>query len=302
MPEHGGRGLRLVDDAERHIGFGQPHQRLFDVTRGLVLGDHDFEAVDGAGVVLLVQVIAPDLHFLAGELVAGDFDFLFGADGVFAGRILADHLVERAERLLGAGLVAGDVRDFVEIGGADQVLRVSGVRAAGMQRDVALGRGDAIVIGAGLVIGIGRHDQRLARPFRVGVLAVDLLELLRRGRRVVLGVEEIEALVVEPVGGFVGRRVVLAEKIEAAAGAQARRQQHHGQRAHEPASGASGQRHRRVVAGRDFVGMEFLVAKSLGTNSSHAAVSGSPRAVLSLAATPSSRAGVDEKTRCRPSD
>src|ERR1039458_8439128 len=56
--------------------------------------------------------------------------------------------------LNGARLVAGDVRDFFEIGGADQVLRVSGVRAARVQRDVALGRGDAIVIGVGLIIGI----------------------------------------------------------------------------------------------------------------------------------------------------
>ena len=154
VPEHGGGGLRFLDDAERHVGFGQPHQRLFDVPGGLVLGDDHFEAVDGAGVVLLFQVVAPGLHFLAGELVAGDFDFLLGADGVFAARILADHFLERGERLFGARLVAGDVRDFFEIGGADQVLRVSGVRAARVQRDVALGRGDASVIVVGLIIGI----------------------------------------------------------------------------------------------------------------------------------------------------
>ena len=33
VAEHGGGGLRLVDDAERHIGLGQPGQRLLDVAR-----------------------------------------------------------------------------------------------------------------------------------------------------------------------------------------------------------------------------------------------------------------------------
>src|ERR1700682_978478 len=63
MPEHGGRGLRLADDTDRHIGLGQPGQRFLDMPRGLVLGDHGLEAVDGGGVVALIHVIAGDLHF-----------------------------------------------------------------------------------------------------------------------------------------------------------------------------------------------------------------------------------------------
>src|ERR1700716_2418113 len=51
MPEHGGGGLRLADDADRHIGFGQPRQRFLDMPRGLILGDHGLEAVDRAGKV-----------------------------------------------------------------------------------------------------------------------------------------------------------------------------------------------------------------------------------------------------------
>src|SRR3981189_2535521 len=35
VPEHGGGGLRLADDADRHIGLGQPGQRFLDVARGL---------------------------------------------------------------------------------------------------------------------------------------------------------------------------------------------------------------------------------------------------------------------------
>ena len=120
------------------------------MARGLVLGDHDLEAVDRAGVIVLFQIIAPDIHFLAGELVAGAFELGLGADGVFRGRIFADHFLQRVDRLLGAGLVAGNVRDLVVMRGRDQVLRVGGVGAARMQRDVAGGGANAIVVVAGL--------------------------------------------------------------------------------------------------------------------------------------------------------
>src|SRR6266849_2598146 len=70
VPEHGSRGLRLADDTDRHIGLGQPGQRFLDVPRGLILGNHGLEAVDRAGVIALVEIVAPDIHFLAGELIA----------------------------------------------------------------------------------------------------------------------------------------------------------------------------------------------------------------------------------------
>src|SRR5262249_47054687 len=65
VAEHGGRGLGLVDDAERHISLGEPQQRLLDVARGLETGHHDLEAVDGTRVVLAFHVPAADIHFLA---------------------------------------------------------------------------------------------------------------------------------------------------------------------------------------------------------------------------------------------
>src|ERR1700736_5084379 len=40
VPEHGGGGLRLADDTERHIGLGEPGQRFLDMARGLILGHH----------------------------------------------------------------------------------------------------------------------------------------------------------------------------------------------------------------------------------------------------------------------
>src|SRR5580704_8688055 len=162
VPEHGGRRLRLADDPDRHIGFGEPRQRFLDMARGLVLRDHRLEAVDGGGVVALIHVVAADIHFLAGELVARAFELGLGADGIFRGRILADHLFQRGDRLLGAALVARNIRDLVVMRGRDQILRVSRIRASRMQGDVTGRRTNAAVIVAGIVEGIGRHQKRFA--------------------------------------------------------------------------------------------------------------------------------------------
>jgi len=40
------RRFALADDADRHIGLGEPCQRFLDMPCGLVLRDHDLEAVD----------------------------------------------------------------------------------------------------------------------------------------------------------------------------------------------------------------------------------------------------------------
>src|SRR5258705_6491656 len=90
VSEHGSGGLRLADNADRHIGFGQPGQRLLDMPGGLILGDYGLEAVDGGGVVALFHVIAADIHFAAGELIARAFELGLGADGIFRRRIFAD--------------------------------------------------------------------------------------------------------------------------------------------------------------------------------------------------------------------
>ena len=260
----------------------------------LILRHHHLEAIDGAGEIPLLQVPAADVHFLGGELVAADLDLLARAFGIFGVGELARDLLERRDRALGAGLVAGDVRDLVEIGGADQVLRIGGVRAARMQRDVALGGVDRLVVGARGVIRIGRHDQPFARPFRIGVLAVDLLELLGGVLCLVLDVEQVEALVVEAVGGLVGRRIVLGKQVETAtASAQARRQQHRGEHARETApTGASG----RARSGCDYLRHGIFGHKL----KPHPFVSGplngrsrKPRCDTLI------RAGVNEKTRVR---
>ena len=81
-----------------------------------------------------------------------------------------------------------------------------------MQRHVALRRRDRVVVRGSLVMRVGRHDQRLARPFRIGVLAVDFLEALGGLLVVLLVVQKVEALIVELVGRIVRNDVLLAEK------------------------------------------------------------------------------------------
>src|ERR1700712_5639014 len=64
VAKHGGGGLRLADDADRHVALGEAHQRFLDMAGGLVLRHHGLEAVDGGSVVTLVHVIVADRHFL----------------------------------------------------------------------------------------------------------------------------------------------------------------------------------------------------------------------------------------------
>src|SRR5205085_11888314 len=59
----------------------------------------------------------------------------------------------------------------------DQVLRIGGVRAARMQRDITGGRADTAVIVACLIGRIGGHQQRFTRPVGIRMLSVDLFEL-----------------------------------------------------------------------------------------------------------------------------
>ena len=82
------------------------------------------------------------------------------------------------KRLAGIGLVALRVEHLIVIGHADDVLGEVRFLRAGMQREVAVGGGDGVVKFAGLVIGIGRHDDGAAGLLRIGVVDVDFFVLL----------------------------------------------------------------------------------------------------------------------------
>src|SRR6185369_13711942 len=213
VPKHSRRRLRLADDADRHIGLGETEQRFLDMARGLIAGDHGLEAIDGRGEVALFQIIAADIQFLAGKLVAGAFELGFGGGRIFGSRVFANHLFQRRDRLFGAALVAGDVRDLVVMRGRDQILRVSRVSAAGMQGDVTGRSADTAVIVALVVEGIGRHQQRFARPVRIGMLAIDFLEFLRRRLVILALVHQVQALIVELVRRFLVEGIVLGGEL-----------------------------------------------------------------------------------------
>src|SRR4051795_6928386 len=137
VPKYGGGGLGFADDADGHIGLGEPGQGFLDVPGGLILRDHRLETIDGRRVVALFHVIAADVHFATGELVAGAFELGLGADGILGCRVFANHLFKRRDRLLGTSLVAGDVGNLVVMRGGDQILGVGRVRASRVQGHVA---------------------------------------------------------------------------------------------------------------------------------------------------------------------
>ena len=62
----------------RQIGLGQALSASSTWRVVWYLRDDAAEAVDRAGVVALLEIVAADLHLLAGELVARDLDLLAG--------------------------------------------------------------------------------------------------------------------------------------------------------------------------------------------------------------------------------
>src|SRR5213075_488128 len=70
VAEHGRILLGLLDEAERQVALDEALQRFRDMLRGLVIVDAAAESVYRRQRRGTVQVIAADLLFLAGELVA----------------------------------------------------------------------------------------------------------------------------------------------------------------------------------------------------------------------------------------
>src|SRR5258708_13125595 len=59
VAQHGGGGLRLAADADRHIGLGQPRQPFLDMPFGLVAGDPGLQTLHTARVGPLFPVTPP---------------------------------------------------------------------------------------------------------------------------------------------------------------------------------------------------------------------------------------------------
>ena len=93
------------------------------VAEGFVFGGGVREGGDGFGVepvdrgemLRTLQVVAPDLHLLAGQLVADHVHLQLGVARVIRLREAGDHLVERLEGEVRARLVAAHIDDLVEM-------------------------------------------------------------------------------------------------------------------------------------------------------------------------------------------
>src|SRR5882724_4912716 len=157
VAEHGRGGLRLVLDADRQVALGQALERLRNVGRGLVELDDAAEAVDGGEVLLALEVEAADLHFLAGEVVAGEVELQRRIARVVGVGEAGDDVVEGIERLLGVLLVAADVDDLLVIADGLEIVGIGDALVAGMEVDEAAERDERIVVLVLQVVGIGRH-------------------------------------------------------------------------------------------------------------------------------------------------
>jgi hypothetical protein len=156
-------------------------QRLGRVRCRVILLDHALEAVDRGEVLVAAQIVAADLHLLAGELVAHHVALQFGVAGVLALGEARDNLVEGGEREDGAVLFPADIDDLVELADGHEIIGIGRPIATGVDGDVLLRRGDRLVIVARLVAGVGGHQHRPLSPDGIGMLALDLVELLGCG-------------------------------------------------------------------------------------------------------------------------
>ena len=111
-------------------------------------------------------------------MVDGQVDLEGRVAGIFrVGEPLHD-VLERDQRRLGIGLVAADIDDLLVERDRLQIEGIGDLVAARMQRDIGVGGRDRVGIFVGLIVAEGRHQHRAARPNRIGMLALDLVELL----------------------------------------------------------------------------------------------------------------------------
>ena len=102
-----------------------------------------------------------------------------------------------------------------------------------MELDEAVEGDDGLVVLVRLVVGEGRHDLRLGRPYRVGMLAVDLLEAFG-GDFVFLLAQRIEGAVVELFDGLLDIVGVVIRRAAAAKSERHQTQRQPGDRAPSP--------------------------------------------------------------------
>src|SRR3546814_20179424 len=77
-------------------------------------------------------------------------------------------------------LVARDVAHLLVIADGDQIIGVGRILVAGMDAEESLGRKDGMALVSRRIIAERAHQLRAPRPSRIGVLALHIVDSLRR--------------------------------------------------------------------------------------------------------------------------
>ena len=187
--------------------------------RGLILLYHHAEPVDRRRVMLTLQVVTADLHFLAGKVIVGQIELQHRRARIIAVGIKLDHLAHALQRLEGQPLIASDLVDLVVIGQRQQILGIGRVFVCRIVVQKALGGHARFLIVPALVIGESLHDQGALGPFRIGIKPLHFRKILDGflGLAVILKLEF--AALIDFLGGEVfKRRFLVAAKAARAGG------------------------------------------------------------------------------------
>ena len=144
------------------------------------------------------QIVAADIHLLAGEMIVGEVDLEPCIARVGGVGEAAHHLVQRGLRLLRIQLVPHDIGNLLIEAERAQIVRVSDLGVAGVKLDEPVERQDRRVIACCLVIRERGHERRLDRPDGVRVLTLHVVETLGRAD-IFPGAKRVHGLVVNLV-------------------------------------------------------------------------------------------------------
>ncbi len=106
-------GMVVLVVKNRQIRLGHAVQGLGNMGGGLEFLDHRPEPVDRRQMLAPLEIVASDLHLLAGQVVPGQFDLQSPVAGIFAGGKTFCELGQGGERQLGHFLVATDIGNLL---------------------------------------------------------------------------------------------------------------------------------------------------------------------------------------------
>src|SRR5215472_17811981 len=133
VTENCGIGLCLGGEAKRQIAFDKALQRLGHMRRRLIIVDDAFEPVHSSQILAALKIVAADLHFLTGQMIASKIEFELGVACVLAVGKTTHYVIERLQGLVRYLLIAADIGDLDIVGNRLQIIGISNVAVTGMQ-------------------------------------------------------------------------------------------------------------------------------------------------------------------------